>query len=71
MQIMCNTLSAYHMQHVVRKVEQRDSSDFKFDRVDIAFISALFHWLKLLTDEEQCMSAWPSAQQTGWLAVQT
>ena len=33
--------------HLVR----RDSSAFKFDRVDIAFILALFYWLKPLTDE--------------------
>ena len=33
------------MQHVVYHVVQRDSSAIKFDRVDIAFILALFYWL--------------------------
>ena len=30
---------------------QRDSSVVKFDRVEIAFILALFHWQNPLTDE--------------------
>ena len=30
---------------------QRDSSATKFDRVEIAFILALLHWLKPLTNE--------------------
>ena len=51
MQIKCNTLSAYHMQHVVCHVARRDSSAIKFDRVQVAYIFALFHWMKRLTDE--------------------
>ena len=35
------------MCHVVRK----DSSAIKFDRVEIAFILALFYWLESLTDK--------------------
>ena len=50
MQIMCNTTSAQHVQHVCHLV-RRDSSAIKFDRVEITFILALFYWLKLLTDE--------------------
>ena len=40
-QITCNTSSAYHVQHAVR----RDSSAIKFDGVEIAFILALSYWL--------------------------
>ena len=40
------------MQPVVCHVVRRDSSARKFDRAEIAFISALFYWLKPLTDEE-------------------
>ena len=29
----CNTLSAYHVQHIVRHVARRDNSAIKFDRV--------------------------------------
>ena len=29
----------------------RDSSAIKFDRIEIAFISALFYWTRPLTDE--------------------
>ena len=36
------------MQYEVCHVVGRDSSAFKFDRVEIAFILAFFHWL---TDE--------------------
>ena len=52
-QITCNTSSAYHVQHVVHHVVQRDSSVIQFDRVGIAFISALFYWLKPVTDERE------------------
>ena len=41
-QIMCNTLSAYHVQHVALRATW---SAIKFDRVEIAFIWALFYWL--------------------------
>ena len=39
------------MQRVVCHVVGRDSSAVKFDRVEIAFILALFYWLKPLTDD--------------------
>ena len=42
MQIMCNASSAYHMQHVVCHMVQRDSSATKFDKVDVTLILALF-----------------------------
>ena len=51
MQITCNTLSAFHVQHVACHVVRRDSSAIKLDRVDIAFILDLFYWLRPLTDE--------------------
>ena len=35
------------MSHVI----PRDSSSIKFERADIAFVLALFHWLEPLTDE--------------------
>ena len=41
--ITCNMLCG----HVVR----RDSSAVKSDRIELAFILALFYWLKRLTDE--------------------
>ena len=50
-QIMWNTLGANHVQHVVCHVVRRDSSGIQFDRVKIAFILALFYWLKWSTDE--------------------
>ena len=50
-QITCNTSGAHHVQHVVCHVVQRDSSAIKFDRVEIAFILAIFYRQKLLTDE--------------------
>ena len=50
-QITCNTSSVYHVQHAVCHVARRDSSTIKFDRVEIAFILALFYWLKPLTGE--------------------
>ena len=49
--ITCNTSSGCHVQRVVRHLVRRDSSAIKFDRVEIAFISALLYWLKPLTDE--------------------
>ena len=39
-QITCNTSGVHHLQHVVRHVVRRDNSAIKFDRVEIAFISA-------------------------------
>ena len=50
-QITCNTPSAYHVQRVVCHLVRRDSSAFKFDRIEFAFILPLFYWLNLLTDE--------------------
>ena len=50
-QITCNTPSAYHMQPAVCHVVRRDSSASKFDRAEIAFMLALFYWLKQLTEE--------------------
>ena len=35
-QIMCNTSSAYHVQHAVRHLMRRVSSAIQFDRVEIA-----------------------------------
>ena len=40
------------MQPAVYHLVRRDSSAIKFDRVEIAFILALFYWLKPLTDED-------------------
>ena len=51
-QITCNTSSAYHVQPAVCHLVRRDSSATKSDRVEIAFILALFCWLKPWTDEE-------------------
>ena len=39
------------MQPALCHLLRRDSSAFKYDRVEIAFILALFYWLKPLTDE--------------------
>ena len=39
------------MQPAVCHLVRRDSSAVTFDRVEIAFILALFYWLKPLTDE--------------------
>ena len=44
-QIMCNTSSACYVQGVVCHMVRRNSSAIKFDRVEIAFILALFYWL--------------------------
>ena len=49
-EITCNTLGAYHVQHVCHVV-QSGSSAIKFDRVEISHILALFYWLKPLTGE--------------------
>ena len=48
-QITCNTLSAYHVQHVLCHLVRRDISAVKFDRVEITPIVALSYWLKPLT----------------------
>ena len=50
-QITCDTQSAHHVQHVVCRLVRRDSSAIKIGRVSVAFILALFNWLKRLTDE--------------------
>ena len=50
-QITCNTLSAYHVQHGMCHVVQKDSSAVKCDRAEITFTLALFYWLRLLTNE--------------------
>ena len=44
-QITCNTSGAYHVQHVVCHVVQRDSSGIQFDRAETAFTLALLYWL--------------------------
>ena len=44
-QITCNTSNAYHMQVSCTHLVRRDSSAIKFDRIEIAFIWALFYWL--------------------------
>ena len=46
-QITCHTSGAHPVQHVC-PVVRRDSSATKFHRVEIAFILALFYWLKPL-----------------------
>ena len=51
-QITCNTLSTYHVQRVVCRLVRMDSSDIKFDRVEMSCILALLYWVKPLTDEE-------------------
>ena len=48
---MCDTSGTYRVQHVMCHVVQRDISAVKFDRDEITFILALFHWLKPLTGE--------------------
>ena len=50
MKITCNTSSAYHVQCVVCHLVRRDGLAVTFDRVEIAFILALFYWLKPLSD---------------------
>ena len=50
-QITWNTSSAYHVQPAACHLARRDSSAIKFVGVEIAFILALFYWLKPLTDE--------------------
>ena len=45
-QIMCNMSNAYHVQPAVCHLVRTNSSAIKFDRVVIAFIWALFYWLK-------------------------
>ena len=50
-QITCNTSCDYHVHCVICHLVWRDSSAMKFDRNEIAFILALFYWMKPLTDE--------------------
>ena len=50
LQITCSTSGAYHVQRVCNMV-RRDSSAIKSDILEIAFILALFHWVKPLTNE--------------------
>ena len=51
-QITCDTSSTYHVQPAVCHFVRRDSSGIKFDRVELAFILALFYFLKPLTDDD-------------------
>ena len=37
-QIMCNTLGAYQVQHAVYHIVKKDNSAIMFDRVEITFI---------------------------------
>ena len=52
-QITCNTSSAYRVQRVVCHMVRRDTSAIKLDSVIVAFILALFHSLKLLTQRKR------------------
>ena len=45
--IACDTSGSNHVQHILQEI-QRDSSAIKFKT---AYVSALFHWLKPLTNE--------------------
>ena len=45
------TSGSCHMQYVVWHIVQRNSSAINLDKFEIAFILALFHWLKPLTNE--------------------
>ena len=45
--IMCNTSSAFHVQHIVCHMVQRGSSAIKFDRVENAFDLNSFYSLLL------------------------
>ena len=59
MQITCNTSSVYHAQcHVMCHVVRRDSSAIKFDRIEIAFVVALFYWLNYYSDEGLQWGLW-------------
>ena len=51
MQITSSMSDAYHVRYAVCHVVRRDISTIKFDIVEIAFILALFHWRKPLTDK--------------------
>ena len=51
MQITYNTSGAYHVSHTVCHVVRMDSSATELSRTEIEFISALFLWLKPLTDK--------------------
>ena len=48
MQITCKTSGVYRVQHVMYYVGRRDSLAVEFNRAEITFSLALFHWLKLL-----------------------
>ena len=50
MQLMCNTSSANHAQHVMFHAVLWNSSATKFERVEITFVLGLFYGLKPLTD---------------------
>ena len=50
-QITCNTQSAHRVQHVVCHFLRRDGSAIKVGGAKIAFILAVFYWLKRLIDE--------------------
>ena len=52
-QITCDTSSAYHVQHVACYLVRRDSSVVKVDKFKMAFILALFYWVKTVTDGER------------------
>ena len=43
--ITCNASGAYHVKHVIYHMVQMDSSAIEFDRVEVAFILALFYRL--------------------------
>ena len=49
---ICSTSNTYHVQHVVYHAVQRDSPANKFERVELAFILALFRWLNLSINQE-------------------
>ena len=51
--IVCKSRAsrAFHVQHVVCHMVRRDRSTIEFDSAEIAFILALFYWLKPWTDE--------------------
>ena len=50
MQVTCNKSGAYRVQQALCYVVRKGSSAVESDRFKIAF-TALFHWLKPLTDE--------------------
>ena len=52
MEITRNTSGAYHVQHAVCHVARKESSAVMSDRLKIAFVLALFYWLKHSPMEE-------------------